>query len=103
MLFYKNYIVYMLISLEILVSIISPSIVPLHLLASEIANVLPDVAYCCFTRTIKLFTCWFYQLLVSITSPSFVALHLLVSEIANVLHEVVVVLQKTHTLLQCLP
>ena len=33
----------------------SPSFVTLHLLVSEIANVLPEAVYCCFTRT-TLFT-----------------------------------------------
>ena len=58
----KNYIVYqivyMLVSTEILVSIISPSFFTLHFLISEIANVLTEGVYCCFTRT-TLFTTMF--------------------------------------------
>ena len=36
---------------ELEVSITSQSFVTLHLLVSEIANVLPEAVYCCFTRT----------------------------------------------------
>ena len=41
----------MLISSELGVPITSPSFVCLHLLVSEIANVLPEGVYSCFTRT----------------------------------------------------
>ena len=50
-LFYNNYIVhqifYVLVSLLVLVSIISPCFVALHLPFSEIANMLPEAVYCC--------------------------------------------------------
>ena len=42
-----------------MVGITSQSFVTLHLLVSEIANVLPEAVYCCFTRTTvftKMFT-----------------------------------------------
>ena len=39
------------------VSITSPSFVGLHLLVSEIANVLSDVVYCSFTRTTLFMNC----------------------------------------------
>ena len=41
----------MFISSELLVSITSPIFVALHLPVSEIANVLPEGVYCCFSRT----------------------------------------------------
>ena len=40
------------------VSITSPGFVALHLPVSEVGKVLPEVVYCCFTRT-KLFTTMF--------------------------------------------
>ena len=40
----------MLVSSQLKFSITSPSFVALHLLVSEIANVLPEGVYCCFTR-----------------------------------------------------
>ena len=54
----------------------SPSFVTLHLLVSEIANVLPEAVYCCFTRT-TLFTTMFTGIIVvrslkSMCIPSFV-------------------------------
>ena len=58
---------------ELEVGITSQSFVPLHLLVSEIANVLPEAVYCCFTRT-TLFTTMFTVvcLLKSMCIPSFV-------------------------------
>ena len=42
----------MFVRSELEVRITSQSFVTLHLLVSEIANVLPEPVYCCFTRTI---------------------------------------------------
>ena len=44
------------VSTKLLVSITSPSFIALHLLVSEVVNVLP--VYCCFTRT-TMFTTMF--------------------------------------------
>ena len=76
-------------SLEILVT--SQSFVALHFLVSEIANVSPEVAYCCFARTTLLPNCLhvgiirvnvFYHLTKFNCS---VCVHLLVSEVALLL------------------
>ena len=52
----------MLVSSELLVSISSPSFIALQLLVSELANILLEVIYCCFTRTI-LFTTLFTMII----------------------------------------
>ena len=44
--------------------ITSQSFVTLHLLVSEIANVLPEAVYCCFTRTTLLTTMFTVMLVV---------------------------------------
>ena len=80
MLFYKNYIVYRIVS--------------------EIANVLPEAVYCCFTRT-TLFTTMFTVMIVvcllkSMCIPSFLLIGFCMSELhghlcpySNVLPEAV--------------
>ena len=50
----------MFVRSELEVAFVSPSFVNPHLLVSEIANVLPEAVYFCFTRTTfftELFTC----------------------------------------------
>ena len=65
----------------------SQSFVTLHLLVSEIANVLPEAVYCCFTRTTcTLFTTMFTVIIVvcslkSMCTPSFVLIGCCVSEL----------------------
>ena len=56
--------------------------VTLHLLVSEIANVLPEAVYCCFTRT-TLFTTMFTAIIVLclLCMPSFVLIGCCVSEL----------------------
>ena len=63
------------------------SFLTLHLLVSEIANVLPEAVYCCFTRT-ALFTTMFTVIIVvcslkSMCIPSFVLIGCCVSELAT--------------------
>ena len=67
------------------VGIPSQSFLTLHLLVSEIANVLPEAVYCCFTRT-TLFTIMFtvmivVRLLKSMCTPSFILIGCCVSEL----------------------
>ena len=56
---------------ELEVGITSQSFVTLHLLVSEIANVLPEAVYCCFTRTTTMFTVMIFVCLL-MCIPSFV-------------------------------
>ena len=86
---YKNYIVYRIVYLfvcsELEVGITSQSFVTVHLLVSEIANVLPEAVYCCFTRT-TLFTTMFIVMIVvcllkSMCIPSFVLIGCCMSEL----------------------
>ena len=75
----------MFVRLELEVDITSQSFVTLHLLVSEIANVLPEAVYCCFTRT-TLFTTIFTVMIVvcllkSKCIPSFVMIGCCVSEL----------------------
>ena len=89
MFFYKNYIVYYNVYCYDCGMFIVYTKVCLDWLLHERVtwpsmpyhNVLSEAVYYCFTRTTKLFTCFYDQTYTLITSLSFVTLHLLVSEI----------------------